>query len=194
MKETIERQMAFIREMDKMKGVLRRNMMLDGTRNEDDAQHSWHIALMALVLSEYAQPGVNIDHAVRMLLVHDIVEVDAGDTYAYDEKGYTDKAEREQKAAARLFGLLPNGQGEALRALWEEFEANQTPTAQYANAIDRLQPLWGNFWVGGHVWKQNHITRAAVEKRNAVAKEVLPEVWSVTERMLDEAVEKGVLR
>ena len=122
------------------------------------------------------------------------MEVDAGDTYAYDEKGYTDKAEREQKAAARLFGLLPNGQGEALRALWEEFEANQTPTAQYANAIDRLQPLWGNFWVGGHVWKQNHITRAAVEKRNAIAKEVLPEVWSVTERMLDEAVEKGVLR
>lgn len=194
MVEQIERQMAFIREMDKMKGVLRRNMMLDGSRHEDDAQHSWHIALMALVLRAYAQPGVDIDHAVQMLLVHDIVEVDAGDTYAYDEAGHRDKAAREQRAAKRLFGLLPEGQGEALRALWEEFEACQTPTAKYANAIDRLQPLWGNFWVGGHVWKQNHITRAAVEKRNAIAKEALPQVWSVTERMLDEAVERGFLR
>lgn len=194
MQEDLKKRMAFIRETDAMKGILRANMMLDGSRNEDDAQHSWHIALMALVLADYAKQGVDIDHAVRMLLVHDLVEIDAGDTYAYDEVGYADKAEREQKAAQRIFGLLPQGQGASLCALWEEFEACQTPSAQYAAAIDRLQPLWGNFWMDGTVWEENHITLKKVLARNEITKQALPEIWEAVEDMLMEAKRRGYLR
>ncbi len=194
MLEDLKKQMDFVREADKMKGILRANMMLDLSRHEDDAQHSWHIAVMALILSEYAAPGVNIDHAVRMLLVHDMVEIYAGDTYAYDESAQTDKDDREQKAADRIFGLLPGEQDKRMRALWEEFEACQTPTSEYANAIDRLQPLWGNFWVGGQVWQENRITMEKVLKRNEITKKALPQIWDEIEAMLHEALEKGYLR
>ncbi len=194
MQDKLIKQMDFIRETDAMKGILRVNLMLDGSRNEDDAQHSWHAALMALVLSEYAQRGVDVDRAIRMLLVHDLVEIDAGDTYAYDETGYEDKAQREQKAAQRIFGLLPDGQADRMRALWEEFEACQTPSAKYAGAIDRLQPLWGNFWMDGTVWEKNNITLDKVLKRNEVTKEALPGIWETVEAMLMEAKRRGYLR
>ena len=194
MLEDLQKQMEFVREADKMKGILRANMMLDMTRHEDDAQHSWHIALMALILSDYAAPGVDIDHAVRMLLVHDMVEIDAGDTYAYDEAALTDKDVREQKAADRIFGLLPEKQGKRMRALWEEFEACGTPTSQYANAIDRLQPLWGNFWIGGQVWQENRITMEKVLKRNEITKKALPQLWDEIEELLKQALERGYLR
>jgi putative hydrolase of HD superfamily len=194
MTDRLYQQLAFIREADKMKGILRANMMLDGTRQEDDAQHSWHIALMALVLSEYARPGVDIDRAMRMLLVHDMVEIDAGDTYAYDEVAGADKRERECAAAQRIFGMLPQNQGDALRMLWEEFEACQTPSAQYANAIDRLQPLLGNFWVDGKVWEENRITLEKVLTRNEITKTALPGIWDSVRTLLDEAVARGYLR
>ncbi len=194
MQENLIKQMAFIRETDAMKGILRANLMLDGSRREDDAQHSWHAALMALILADYAKEGVDVDRAVRMLLVHDLVEIDAGDTYAYDETGYGDKAEREQKAAQRVFGILPERQGGELRALWEEFEACQTPSAKYASAIDRLQPLWGNFWMDGTVWEKNRITMDKVLNRNEVTKEALPDIWETVEGMLVEAKERGYLR
>lgn len=194
MLENLLKQMAFIQEADKMKGILRANMMLDLSRREDDAQHSWHIALMALVMAEYADPAVDIDHALRMLLIHDMVEIDAGDTYAYDEAAQTDKSDREQKAADRIFGLLPETQQVAFRALWEEFEDCQTPTSQYANAIDRLQPLWGNFWVGGTVWEENNITMEKVLKRNEITKQAMPQIWDEIEAMLIEAQMRGYLR
>jgi putative hydrolase of HD superfamily len=194
MTENLEKQMSFIRETDRMKGILRANMMLDGSRNEDDAQHSWHVALMALVMKEYAGPKVKIDHAIRMLLVHDLVEIDAGDTYAYDEKAILDKGEREHKAARRVFGILPSPQGDELRALWEEFEACQTPTSVYANAIDRLQPLWGNFWVDGKVWEENDITLEKVLKRNEITKEAMPQIWDAVWELLTEAKNRGYLR
>jgi len=190
----LEKRMAFIRDTDKMKGILRANMMLDGSRHEDDAQHSWHAALMALVMAEYAKPGVNIDHALRMLLVHDLVEIDAGDTYAYDEAGYQDKSEREHKAADRIFGLLPKELGAELRTLWEEFEACSTLTAEYANAIDRLQPLWGNFWVDGKVWEENGITMEKVLKRNEITQKAMPKIWGEVEALLNEAKDRGYLR
>ncbi len=193
MLENLLKQMAFVQEADKMKGILRANMMLDLSRREDDAQHSWHIALMALVMAEYADPAVNIDHALRMLLIHDMVEIDAGDTYAYDESAQTDKSMREQKAADRIFGLLPKVQQVAFRALWEEFEDCQTPTSQYANAIDRLQPLWGNFWIGGKVWEENNITMDKVLKRNEITKQAMPQIWKEIEAMLLEAQQKGYL-
>ncbi|MBQ9988436.1 MAG: HD domain-containing protein [Clostridia bacterium] len=192
MRDTTKEMLAFVREMDKMKGILRANMMLDGSRHEDDAQHSWHASIIAMLLADEAGPDVDIDRAIKMLLVHDIVEVDAGDTYAYDEKGYEDKEEREQRAADRLFPMAGRV-GAMMRELWEEFEACQTPTAQYAAAIDRLQPLWGNFWVDGKVWKENNITLAKVQKRNEVTVKALPQIWRETEEMLDEALEKGYL-
>jgi putative hydrolase of HD superfamily len=190
----LEQQLAFLKEADKMKGILRANMMLDLSRHEDDAQHSWHIALMALVLAEYAPKGVELDCAVRMLLVHDMVEIYAGDTYAYDETAHADKDEREKIAAVRLVGLLPLEQGLSFHALWEEFEACQTPSSQYANAIDRLQPLLGNFWTDGKVWEENHITLEKVYLRNRITKTAMPGIWDAIEKMLLEAKEKGFLR
>ena len=193
MNEQWEKQAEFIKEMDKMKGILRTNVMLDGTRNEDDAQHSWHVALMALVLADYAQQGVDIDRAVRMLLVHDLVEIDAGDTYAYDAAAYKDKAARETRAAKRIFGMLPGKQGEALHALWEEFEACDTPTAQYASALDRLQPLLGNIWAGGSVWEKHRIDADKVYKRNEIAKQALPDLWDMIQALIEESKRRGYL-
>src|SRR5205085_4352444 len=135
----LERQFAFVREIDRLKGVLRRTTLHDGSRKENSAEHSWHLATMALVLAEYAPNDADVLRAVQLCLVHDVVEIDAGDTFAYDAAANVDKAAREQAAATRVFGLLPLDQAIALRALWEEFEQNETPTARFANALDRLQ-------------------------------------------------------
>ncbi len=193
MKTELESQIDFLMEIDKMKSILRQNWQLDLARQEDDAQHSWHISVTAMVLSPYAAQPVDLARVLPMLLVHDLVEIDAGDTYAYDEKGYEDKSEREKKAAARVFGLLPTAQGEAFLALWKEFEACRTPDSRFANAIDRVQPFFGNYYVEGMVWKKNKITVSQVLKRNAITREVLPEVWSKMEELIADSVEKGYL-
>ena len=137
---------------------------------------------------------MDIGHVIQMLLVHDIVEIDAGDTYAYDEKGYESKPRREQAAADRIYGMLPGGQGQALRALWEEFEAGETDDAKFANAVDRTQPFWGNFYIQGRVWKENGIEAKQVIRRNEVTKEIMPEVWEAVYEQIQQAVQNGWLK
>ena len=194
MKHEIEKQIEFLMEIDKSKGILRMNWMLDQSRREDDAQHAWHACLTAMVLRKYAARPVDIGHVIQMLLVHDIVEIDAGATYAYDEKGYESKPQREQAAADRIYGMLPGGQGQVLRALWEEFEAGETDDAKFANAVDRTQPFWGNFYIQGRVWKENGIEAKQVIRRNEVTKEIMPEVWEAVYEQIQQAVQNGWLK
>jgi len=189
----LDRQLAFVREIDRLKGVLRRTTLHDASRRENSAEHSWHLATMAMAMAEYAPAGTDVSHAVRLCLVHDVVEIDAGDTFAYDTAGYADKEAREQAAAARLFGLLPPDQADAWRALWEEFEANATPTARYANALDRLQPLLANLATGGGSWHSSGVTPAAVRRRMAPIEHGCPALWPWVCATLDRAAAEGLI-
>ena len=191
MTERIERQIAFLAEVDRLKGVLRQTTLIDGSRRENSAEHSWQVALAAAILAEHAPPGTDLAHAVRMALVHDIVEIDAGDTFCYDAPAHLDKDERETRAAERIFGLLPSDQAAEMRALWDEFEAGETPDARFAVALDRLQPLLVNFNSGGGTWKLHGITRAQVLRRMAPIREGAPGVWPWVERVIEEACERG---
>jgi putative hydrolase of HD superfamily len=155
-------QIAFVLEIDKLKTVLRQTLLTDSSRRENDAEHSWHIATMAFLLAEYADEAVDVGRVARMLLIHDIVEIDAGDTFIHDEAGHEDKEERERKAAARLFGLLPADQATEYTALWQEYEARRTPDSRFADALDRLQPILHNFETEGATWKPFGVTAAQV--------------------------------
>lgn len=190
----LAQQIAFVMEIDKLKTVLRQTTLMDQSRRENSAEHSWHLAVMALTLSEYAEPATDLTHVVKMLLVHDIVEIDAGDTFAYDAQGYTDKAEREELAASRIFGLLPDAQRDELLALWHEFEAIVTPEARFANALDRLEPLLGNYITGGGSWKKPGVTLPKVQKRMEPIGNVSQALGEYVQQILAESVAKGYLR
>ena len=192
--ERLDRQLLFTAEIDKMTAVARRTMLLDKSRRENDAEHSWHIAVMAMLFSEYALRPVNIGRTVQMCVVHDLVEIVAGDTFAYDEKGNIGKKEREERAADILYAQLPPDQGKLLRDLWEEFDAMETDDAKYAACLDRIQPFYHNTLTDGHTWVEGNADRAHVEKRMAIVKEFMPQVYSWMEKNMDEAIEKGWLR
>jgi putative hydrolases of HD superfamily len=187
----LEQQLAFILEIDKLKTVLRQTLLTDQSRRENTAEHSWHLGIMAMLMAEYAVEPVDLLRAVKMVLVHDIVEVDAGDTFAYDGVGNQDKEEREQRAAARLFGMLPEVQGREFRELWDEFEARQTPESKYANALDRLQPLLHNWKTEGGTWRIHKVTKAAVLKRMEPVKIGMPEVYKVVDKIIEDACRVG---
>lgn len=190
----LESQIGFIIELDKLKSILRKARVLGTDRYENDAEHSWHLAIMAIVLAEHANvPGLDLSRVIKMLLVHDIVEIDAGDTFAYDEKGHEDKLEREQKAANRLFGLLPDDQRDELMALWHEFEAHETAEARFALALDRLHPMLLNFHNEGRSWRENAITHDRVLARNSVIEDGSQTLWAYAQRKVREAVERGYL-
>lgn len=155
--ERLERQINFIREMDKEKFIGRQTYLSDGQRKENDAEHAWHLALMTLLLSEYANEKIDVLKTMTMVLFHDVVEIDAGDTYAYDEEGKKTQTAREQKAAERLYGLLPEDQGIKLKALWEEFEAKNTPESRFAHTMDNLQPVILNAATDGKAWKEHGV-------------------------------------
>ena len=191
--ERLRKQLEFIREIDKAKTVLRRSVLLDRSRRENDAEHSWHLAVMAILLVEYANEPVDLLKVVKMLLIHDLVEIDAGDTYAYDAKGHEDKYEREQRAADRIFGLLPQEQGEELRRLWEEFEERRTPEARFAAAMDRLQPVMLNYLTEGVVWRQHGVTSEQVIARNRHIAEGSEVLWEAAAEYIQDAVRKGYL-
>ncbi len=159
-------QIEFLLELDKLKNIYRQTLVLHEDRAENDAEHSFHLAIMACILAEHANTPVDVLHTMKMVLVHDVVEIDAGDTYCYDAKGNEDKAEREQKAADRLFALLPEEQEQEFRGLWEEFEAKETPESKFANALDRIQPMLLNFKKGGISWMKHGITEEQVTNRN----------------------------
>lgn len=190
----LTQQIQFVMEIDKLKNVLRQTPLMDNSRRENSAEHSWHLAVMALTLGEYAEPGTDLTHVVKMVLIHDIVEIDAGDTFAYDTKGYTDKAEREERAATRIFSLLPDAQRDELLTLWHEFEAVATPESRFANALDRLEPLLDNYVTGGGSWKKAGVTLAKVQKRMEPIGNVSAALGEYVQQILTESVAKGYLR
>lgn len=186
-------QLGFILEIDKLKTVLRQTILTDSSRRENSAEHSWHITLMALLLREYASGDVDVFRVMKMLLIHDLVEIDCGDTFCYDEQGMIGKYEREQAAARRLFSLLPANQGQEFLALWEEFEARTTDDSRYANAMDRLQPLLHNYATQGGAWRSHGVTLDQVLARNRHIGDGAPDLWEYAARMLQEAVARGYL-
>ena len=190
----LDQQLKFTAEIDKMTGILRRTLLVDKSRRENDAEHSWHIAVMAMLFEEYAVEKVDVARVAKMCVVHDLVEIYAGDTFAYDVKGNEDKAERENQAAEKLFGQLPQEQGQMICDLWKEFDAMETPDAKYAACLDRIQPFLHNTLTDGHTWANGKTNRAAVEKRMAIVKDFMPEVYEWISINLDRAVEKGWLK
>lgn len=191
--DRLQRQLAFIVEIDKAKSILRNSLVIEEGRRENDAEHAWHLALMARLLAGYARDEIDVDRVIEMLLVHDLVEIDAGDTFIYDTAAREQKAEKERAAADRIFGLLPPDQAVALRASWEEFEARQTPEAKFAFALDRLQPLLLNFHTQGHAWRKHGVRQAQVMAVNASIADGAPQLWEYARGMIEEAVRRGYL-
>ncbi len=192
--ERLKKQIAFIAEADKLKHVFRKTYLMDNSRHENDAEHSWHLSLMALLLSEHAAGVVDLFRVVQMVLIHDIVEIDAGDTFCYDDEGQKGRVAKETKAAERLFALLPDDQAQTIRMLWDEFEQRTTPEARFAAALDRLQPLLHNYYTGGYAWKENRVTSSMVLERNRHICEGSPALWEFAERLIKDAVAKGYLK
>lgn len=191
----LAQQIRFIREVDKLKEIFRQTVLINSRRAENDAEHSWHLCLMVLVLAEHANtPGLDVLKVLKMLLVHDIVEIDAGDTFAYDTARMADQHEREAKAADRLFGLLPADQALEFRALWDEFEARQTPESKFAAAVDRFQPMLLNCATEGAAWQRHGVTSDRVIARNRHIAEGAEAVWTYAAEMIREAVAKGHLK
>ncbi|WOB41947.1 HD domain-containing protein [Thermoleptolyngbya oregonensis NK1-22] len=189
----LAQQIQFVLEIDKLKGVLRQTLLTDASRRENSAEHSWHLALMAIALAEYAPAPIDLSRVVQMLLLHDLVEIDAGDTFAFDIQANQDKAEREQAAADRLFGLLPPDLGQPLRACWEEFEAAETVDARFAHALDRFQPFLHNLQTEGGTWRLHGITCDRVLGRMQPVKQGAPALWPVVEALIHQAVAAGYL-
>ncbi|MCK5850584.1 MAG: HD domain-containing protein [Kiritimatiellae bacterium] len=190
----LEQQIKFIVEIDKLKNVYRQTLLMNGQRKENDAEHSWHLSTMAILLAEYAaEPGLDLMRVIKMLLIHDIVEIDAGDTFCYDEKGAMDKEERETRAAERIFAILPSDQSKEIRSLWNEFESRLTPESCFAAGLDRLQPLLHNYNTGGAAWQEHGVTSSQVFARNRHMADGSPMLWAFAENMIRDAVKKGYL-
>lgn len=191
--ERFARQLAFVQELDRLKTVERQSFILDGLRRENTAEHSWHVAMLALVLAEHADDEVDIARVVLLLLVHDIVEIDAGDTGIHDREGHADKQEREQAAADRLFGLLPDDLGATLRAVWEEYEAGDTPEGRFARVFDRLAPFLLNFGAGGMPWRRWNVTSVQVRDVLSPIGDAAPDLGRFVEAAIERAVEDHLL-
>lgn len=193
-KERLGRQIRFILEIDKEKNILRQTHLTGHGRREDDAEHAWHMAIMMYLLKEYADQPFDLARGMMMCLIHDLVEIDAGDTYAYDEEGKKTQADRERKAADRIFGLLPEDQQKELRGLFEEFNEGKTPEARMARAMDNFQPLLLNNSNGGGDWKEHGVSRQQVERRQSGTRNGSEFLYQKTEEILDVNVKKGSLR
>lgn len=188
----LEQQMDFILEIDKEKFIGRQTYLSDGKRKENDAEHAWHMAIMVFLLSEYVNESIDVLKTIKMLLIHDIVEIDAGDTYAYDEDAKETQEEREMQAADRIFGLLPEDQGKELMALWREFEERKTPEARFARTMDNLQPMMLNAATDGKAWVDHGVKIGQILKRNAKTHEGSEELWKYAEEnWLRPNLEKG---
>ena len=190
-KERLKKQLDFVLEIDKVKNIYRQTYLADGNRKENDAEHSWHLALMAILLSEYSNEPVDLSRVVPMVLAHDLVEIDAGDTYAYDAAGAATKEERETKAADRIYGLLPEDQGKWLRELWDEFEACETPEAKFAHVLDNCQPLFLNDASDGRSWTEHGVKKSQIYKRNRRTGEGSREIWEYMQELIDKHIRLG---
>jgi putative hydrolase of HD superfamily len=191
MDENLKQQLAFIVEIDKMKSVYRLSLLMDKSRRETDAEHSWHFAMAAMLFAEYADDSVDINRVIKMALVHDLVEIYAGDTPAYDTVGYMDKPQRETAAADKLFSMLPSAQAQELYGLWREFEEMETADAKYAAGLDRFMPLLSNYMTDGHTWAQNHVHEDQIYKRMGIIETAIPKLWPYVQQVINESVEKG---
>ena len=189
----LKTQIAFIVEIDRLKQVYRQSFLMDSTRRENDVEHSWHIAMMAMLLREHAAVGIDLLRAIEMLLIHDIVEIEAGDTFVYDAEANKGKLEREKKAADRLFNILPADQAAEIRGLWDEYEAQKTPEAKFAMAMDRLQPMLQNYFTQGKSWQAHGVTARQVLEVNARIREGSEALWEYAQYVVKDAVEKGYL-
>ncbi|THE62368.1 HD domain-containing protein [Vibrio parahaemolyticus] len=193
--ERLEKQLALLIELDKLKSVLRRTRVKSAEgRLENSGEHSWHVALMAVLMEEHANAPVDICRVMKMLLIHDVVEIDAGDTFIYDTAATKEQAEKEIKAAERLFGMLPTDQGQELLALWQEFEAAQSDDAKYAKALDRLIPMLLNYNNNGQSWKENSVTREQALTINKRIEFGSVTLWDKAKELIEEATEKGWLK
>ena len=189
-----EQQMNFILEVDKVKNIFRQTYLADGQRKENDAEHSWHLALSAVLLKEHMKEDVDLTKVMIMVLIHDLVEIDAGDTYLCDEEGAKTKADRENKAADRLFHMLPEDQGEEFDSIWREFEERKTPEARFAAALDRLQPVMLNDATNGKAWEEHGITEEQVRSHNEHVKKGSLAIWEYLEKIFDKNIEKGKIQ
>ena len=194
MNERLEQQMRFLLEADKSKEIVRHTYLADGSRKENDAEHSWHLALMCAILSEYANEKIDVGRTMAMVLVHDLVEIDAGDTYAYDEAGNADKRQRELAAAERIFRLLPEDQAVRMRGLWDEFEEGTTPEAKFANTLDKIQPVLLNDASGGRSWREHQVEEARILARNVHTPEGSKILWEYARGRIQKNVENGNIR
>lgn len=192
--ETLLKQIDFIKEIDKIKYIHRKTKLFNSNRSENDAEHSWHLAMMALVLAEHANESIDLLKVVKMVLIHDIVEIDAGDTFIYDTQKNHANTDHERVAANRIFGLLPKEQSKEFIAVWEEFEAGLTPEAKFAKAMDRLEPLLQNTSNNGGTWKEFDVDYSKVFEKKKVIAEGSNTVWKFAENLINESVEKGILR
>ena len=190
----MSRQLSFLLEADNLKSVLRRTPLIDNSRQENSAEHSWHLMLAATVLSEHVTEPFDLLRVLQLLVVHDLVEIDAGDTFAYDVPAQASKAAREAAAADRIFGLLPPDQAASFKEAWEEFEAQRTIEARFANALDRMQPLLQNASAGGGSWRVHNVTRAQVIARMAPIEHTIPALWPTVIEIVDRFTASGMLR
>lgn len=193
--ERLQKQFAFIREIDKEKFIKRQTYLTDGVQKENDAEHAWHMAVMTLLLSEYANEEIDVLKTISMLLIHDLVEIDAGDTYAYDEEGKKTKKQREEKAAERIFGILPEEQGRYLRSLWDEFEAQQTKEAKFARTMDNIQPTMLNAATDGKSWEERGIRLSQILRRNKNTAAGSESLWEYSyQNFIEPNVKRGKIK
>lgn len=192
--ENLLKQINFIKEIDKVKYIQRKTKLFNSDRNENDAEHSWHLAVMALVLMEHSNESVDLLKVIKMVLIHDIVEIDAGDTFIYDTQKDHSNTDEERLAANRIFGLLPAEQAEELIAIWEEFEAGITSEAKFARAMDRLEPLLQNTSNNGGTWKEFGVNYEKVHHKKSLIKEGSAVIWNFAEQQINDSVEKGILK
>ncbi len=192
--ERLLQQINFLREIDDLKQILRQTVLIKEHRQENDAEHSWHLAMLVLVLSEYSNDSaIDLLRTVKMALIHDLVEIDAGDTFCYDDHSKEEKNEREREAAHRIFSILPDEMSEEYINLWEEFETMETPEAKFAAAVDRLQPLLLNLYSEGYAWKKHSVKKSQVIERNHHIAKGSKILWEFAQNLIDEAVKRGYL-
>jgi len=194
MDDRLKKQIGFMLELDKMKNLYRQTYVLHEDRKENDAEHSWHLAILAFILAEHSNKPVDVAKVMKMVLIHDIVEIDAGDTYCYDSEGYKTKADREEKAAQRIFGLLPEDRKDEMYRLWREFEDSETDDARFAAVLDRVQPLLLNYTKGGISWKEHGIFKEQVLGRNEAYFDVSDNITGLITNIIDDAQKNGWLK
>ncbi len=192
--ENLLQQIEFIKEIDKIKYIQRKTKLINSDRNENDAEHSWHLAVMAIILAEHANHPVDLMKVIKMVLIHDIVEIDAGDTFIYDTQKNHCNTDEERLAANRIFGLLPQNQAEELISIWEEFEAGETEEAKFARSMDRLEPLLQNVSNNGGTWSEFNVKYHSVYKKKKVINEGSSKIWEYAEQLINDSADKGILK